>query len=74
MSQSQGVKEDQQADGERGGRTRERVWLVWLERLGEQSGVGLGQVLSISWVTELFSLVQFSSVQSLSRVRLSATP
>ena len=72
MSQSQGVKEDQQAEGERGGRTRERMWLVWLERLGEQSGVGLGQFCPSPG--SLNCSVQFSSVQLLSHVRLSATP
>ena len=65
MSQSQGVKEDQQAEGERGGRTRERMWLVWLERLGEESGVGLGQFCpspgSLNCSVQ-FSSVQFSSV------------
>ena len=60
MFQSEGVKEGQQAEGERGGGARERVWLVWLERLGQQSGVRQGQVLSISWVT-----VQFSSAAQL---------
>ena len=53
MFQREGVKEGQQAEGERGGGARDRVWL---ERLGQQSGVRRGQVLYISWVT-----VQFSS-------------
>ena len=55
-SQSEGVKEGQQAEGGTGGGAREWVWLMRLERLGQQSSVGQGQVLSISWVT-----VQFSS-------------
>jgi len=43
MFQSEGVKEGQQAEGERGGGARERVWLVWLERLSRV------RLLAIPW-------------------------